>query len=257
MEHEGRSLDQLLNDEPLEDAAETQPVETAPEVAELPQEAPDGPARGPDGKFLPKQETGVNDAGPPPDKLPQEDYKAIREEREKRQRLEAELEALKQQFQSQQPKEPPAPPPSVWEDENAWGGQLVNSAVAQSTYQSKLLMSEMLVSQQHEDFAEIKDKLMEFVGANPAINQQVAESQHPWMTAYKAFKNQQAMQELGATDLETLRAKIREELQAEMQTAQVPVQRPGVPPTLTGERNVGTRTGPEWAGPKPLTELLG
>ena len=111
------------------------------------------------------------------------------------------------------------------------------------------------MAEQAEDFADIKQQLVEFVGSNPAVNQQVAESQHPWRTAYQAFKNQQTMKELGATDLTTLREKMREELMAEMQ-ANAPVV-PNVPPSLSTKRNVGSRSGPAWTGPKPLGELLG
>jgi hypothetical protein len=105
-----------------------------------------------------------------------------------------------------------------------------------------------------QDFSAVRNQLFEFVGANPAINQQVAESQHPWKTAYTLFKNQQTMQELGATDIETLRAKIREEVLAEAQ-AQAPAAK--IPPSLSNQRSVASRSGPAWSGPTPLGDLIG
>lgn len=232
-----KSLDDILdgNDEPEVVEAVEQPQEPEPQGVE-----PE-----------PVQEP---EAGPPPaDRLPQDVYEPLKAVRSENKELKDQLEALRREIQ--QPKEPPAPPPSVWEDENAWGGQLVSQAVQVSAYQSKLQMSEMLMAEQAEDFADIKQQLVEFVGSNPAVNQQVAESQHPWRTAYQAFKNQQTMKELGATDLTTLREKMREELMAEMQ-ANAPVV-PNVPPSLSTKRNVGSRSGPAWTGPKPLGELLG
>lgn len=252
MAEESKTLDQLLNNEEPE-ALGAEPAEAAPE------EARSGPERDEHGRFAakgveePQPETEAETV-PPTDKLPKEDYKAIREEREKRQALERELEAVRQQMQQR----PPEPAPDIWENTEGWqnhfGTQLVSQAVQASTSQARLQMSAMMMEQQHEDFAQVKDELVRFVGENPAINQQVAESQHPWSTAYKAYKNQQAVAELGATNLDELRAKLREEILAEAQ-AQSPV--PGAPPTLTTERNVGARTGPAWAGPKPLDELLG
>lgn len=253
MEHQGQSLDSLLNDEP-QDAVEAPEVETVPEPTEHAETPSEGPLRGPDGKFASKQDTtGVEDAVPPTDKLPKEDYKAIREEREKRQALERELEALRQQIT--QPQEPPAPPPSVWEDENAYGGHLVSTAVQQATFNAKLDMSEMMARQAHPDFEDMKAAFVELMTQNPVLQQQALADPHPWNKAYEIAKNHKAMQELGATNLDELRAKVREELMAEMgASAQPQVQ---VPPTLSTERNVGARTGPEWTGPKSLDQLLG
>lgn len=254
MDNEGEnSLDSILNEQPAEAAPV---VEAAPEA----EPSDEGQPRGPDGKFLPKQ-TGVEpeptpEAAPPADKLPPEEYKAIREEREKRQRLETELEALKQQFQQlQQPKEPPAPPPSVWEDEQAWGQHLTGQAVTEASFNAQLNTSEMLCRDRFDDFDDKKAKFLEMAKANPVIVQQALADPHPWRRAYQIVTNAARLEELGATDLDTLKAKMREEVLAELQQEQTPVQ-PQIPPSLTNERNVGNRSGPAWSGPRPLTELL-
>lgn len=260
-----KSLDDILdgNDEP---EVEAEAVEAQPEQPEATE--PEPQPRDESGKFAAKGETEPQPEEPqeePPSSKPDAGVLAAkRAETERRQAAEKErddfarqLEALRSEIQQQQkPQEPEAPPPSVWEDENAWGGQLVSQAVQQSAYQAKLQMSEMLMSEQAEDFADIKQQLVEFVGSNPAINQQVAESQHPWRTAYQAFKSQRTMQELGATDVDTLRAKLREEILAELQ-ANAPVEQPKVPPSLSTKRNVGSRSGPNWTGPTPLGDLIG
>lgn len=255
---EGTSLDDLLNGEPTEP------------TADAPQNAPDNPAaddrpRDEHGRFAAKgvePQDNPAEPVPPTDKLPMEEYKAIREEREKRQTLERELEALKQQFQAvQQPKEPPAPPPSLWEDDQAWqqhfGQEVVTTAVQQATFNAKLDMSEMMVRQANPDFDDVKAEFIALAEQNPQLVQQALADPHPWNKAYQIAKNHKTMAELGATDLETLKAKLREELMAEMQ-AQPPVNpgRPVLPPTLTTERSVGSRSGPAWAGPASLDDLL-
>ncbi len=250
---EGTSLEDIFNDEPtgVTDAA---PAEMAPEPTQDVEPASDGPARGPDGKFAAKQQSDVEDTGPSPDKLPPAEYKAIREEREKRQTLERELEALKSEFQSlRQPKEPEAPPPSLWEDEQGWAQHNRQATVGEARFQSRLDMSEMMAAQAHDDFDDMQAKFNEMAQQNPAIVQQALQSRHPWESAYKIAKNAVSAAELGATNVDELRAKIREELMAEI--GQPPAS-PSLPATLTNQRNVGVRSGPAWSGPRPLSELL-
>lgn len=247
---EGTSLDDLLNASP-EPETVTEPVETR--------------ERDEHGRFAAK-ETGVEPAEPegeaepvpPTDKLPQEEYKAIKEEREKRQTLERELETLKtqiQQFQAQQ--NPPEPPPSLWEDEEGWGGNLVKTAVTQSTHQSRLMTSEMLMRQAEPEFDSLMSVYVELERANPAIIPQVMNNPHPYAEAIKIAKNQRAMQELGAVNVSELEAKMREKIMAELETGSTPLSgKPAIPASLTGERSVASRTGPAWSGPTSLDDLL-
>lgn len=243
-----KSLDDILDGEPeVQEQAAPEPEQPEPQVEGSEEK----------GVEPEQQEQPVEPEAEPPsaDKLPEDVYKPLRAVRDENKALKDRLEALEKEAQQrQQPKEPEAPPPSVWEDENAWGGQLVSQAVQQAAYQSRLQMSEMLMAEQVDDFSTVKQQLVEFVGQNPVLNQQVAESQHPWRTAYQAFKNQQTMAELGATDIASLEAKMREKLLAELQE-QVPAK--PVPPSLSTKRNVGNRSGPSWSGPTPLGELIG
>jgi hypothetical protein len=242
-------LEDFFNDDEPE-ATVAEPVAEAPQAEAQPRDET--------GKFAAKT-TGVEadepQSEPPSDKLPPETFKGLKEEREKRQNLERELEALRQQIQAvQQPQEPPAPPPTIWEDEQGWQQHFGNAVTAQASMNARLDMSEMLASQNH-DFDEMKAKFVEMMSQNPALQQQALQAKHPWEKAYQIAKNAKTMEELGATDLDTLKAKLREELLAEAQV-QVPVTA-GLPPSLTSARNVGARTGPAWSGPKSLDELLG
>lgn len=240
-----------------------------PAIQEAPEQSatPDQP-RDDSGRFAAK-ETGVEPAAEPEadplpeqvppttDRLPPDTFKAVKEEREKRQQLERELEALKQQIQAvQQPQEPPAPPPSLWEDEQGWQQHFAAQVTQQANLNATLNLSEMLTRREKPDFDPMKEKFLQMAQMNPALAQQALSDPDPWGKAYQIAKNAATMEELGATDLEALKAKLREEVLAEAQ-AQVPVAAATIPPTLTTARNVGARSGPAWSGPRSLEDLLG
>src|SRR5688500_2106114 len=144
------------------------PAEVTTEPAE-----PEGPPRDEHGRFLPKQtgeEQPRETAEPvpptePKDQLPPETCKGLKEEREERQNLERAPEPRKQPIQTIQApaQQQPVPPPSVWEDEQAFGQHLTGQAVNQATFNARLDMSEMLASQAHEYFDEMKEKFIEMM----------------------------------------------------------------------------------------------
>jgi hypothetical protein len=234
MDIEPKGIDELLNGAPDEAPIE----DVAPEPVETPEPEQTGPARDEQGRFAPRQtgdEPHVTAEATPANPIPEDQFKGYLTEKRKRQELEEKLATLEQRFQSlQQPKE--------------------QSQFA--TFNAKLEMSEMLTRKAHDDFDAMKTAFVEMAQQNPALAQQALADPDPWEKAYRIAKNAATMAELGATDIETLRAKIREELLAEQQ-AQPPAPQVQVPPSLTGERNVGSRTGPAWAGPRSLSELLG
>lgn len=240
------------------------PVEQqAPETPEA-QEAPESDSnveteqpRGPDGKFVPKGND--NGAMPAPEEktIPIQSYQA---EKQKRQEWETryrdEVETLRRELEEiKKPKQPEAPPPSIWEDEQAtfshYGQQITSRAVEQATYQSKLQMSEMMARQSYADFGDLWEPMNEFLRSNPAVIEQASQAAHPWDHAYKAYKNYTTMQELGATDIETLRSKLREEIMAEQARSA-----PAIPRSLADAQSSKGGNGP---APKPLTleDILG
>ena len=240
------SIDDFLSDEA-----------PAPEVVEEQPQQQDARPRDEHGRFAPK-ESPPDEGAPPAPEVDQSTIPvaALKAEREKRQALEAEVAALKQQFTP--PKEPPPPPPSIWDDEQGWqthfGSQVVTTAVQQASLNAKLDMSEMMVRQANPDFEEMKTTFLQLAEATPGIVQQALQDPHPWNKAYQIAKNHKTMQELGATNVDELRAKIREEVLAEQ--GQPASARPQIPVSLTNERNVGSRTGPAWSGPALLEDLL-
>jgi hypothetical protein len=108
------TIDEILNDEGPAPEAITQPEPEAP--VEPVASEPEAATR--TGREGPVCTQGRTSGAPAPDRLPQDEFKALKDERTKRQTLESELATLKQQFQQLQ--NPPEPPPSVFEDEQGW-----------------------------------------------------------------------------------------------------------------------------------------
>ncbi len=246
MDEERKSLDELLDEQNEAQAQTPEPVitESAAEQAER--------ARDEHGRFAKKGEEG---GSPPPDEG-EFDGKATLGERRRRQEAEQRLAALEQELQAL--KAPQAPPPDIFEDTQGWqqnfGGQVVSTAVQHASLNATLNMSEMLTRRDHEDFEEMKADFLELAQQNPSLREEALADPDPWAKAYKIAKAHRTMKDLGAVDVDGLREQLRAEVLAEMQ-GHVP-QRPGLPPTLTTERNLGSRSGPPWSGPKPLGELL-
>jgi hypothetical protein len=105
------------------------------------------------------------------------------------------------------------------------------------------------------EFETVKQDVYQFVGSNPAINAEVQKSPHPWQTAYKAFKNHQAMQQLGTTDLAEIEAKLREKIMADLQ-AQAPAQ-PTIPRSLADAQSSRASAQSAPGNPLSLQDILG
>lgn len=227
----------------------------APITDDAPQS--EGPVRDESGRFAPKEkgEPQIAETVPPTDDEPMIPLAAQKDERRKRQEAEQRIADLEKQIQAfQQPAEPAAPPPSVFEDEQAFGGHLVNTAVSQASLNARLDMSEMLASQNHEDFDAMKDKFLQMMAANPALQQQAMAAKHPWEKAYQLAKNAATMEELGATDLTTLEAKLREKITAEM--AAQPAQQPNLPASLADAQSSRSAATGAGQGPPSLQDIL-
>ena len=235
------SMNELLNeDTPAQaDIRAKMPEPAEPETGVTPKEpeaAPEAPAE-------------------PPSALPKEVYEPLRAVRDENKSLKEQLEQRRREITAK-PKEPEAPPPTIWEDEQAALAYTQQQAVAQSlagsAYQTKLFTSEFHARKNIEGFNEVWEPLNQWLSQNPTVAQQAATDYDPWGFAYRAYKNQQTMQELGATDIEQLKAKIRADLEAEMAASRPPV----IPPSLSTQRSVSSRNGPAWSGPPSMKDLL-
>jgi len=251
---------------------EEPPVEAAeaaqePQATEQPQEqeaASSGPERDESGRFKPKGDK--EDAPPASDEKSKGLEAGIAAERKKRQDAEQRYADLERQIaelrEASKPKEPAnqEPPPSIWDDEGAWqqhfGGQVVSTAVQQATMNAKLDMSEMMARQAHDDFDDMKGAFLKMAESNPALAQQALGDPHPWNRAYQIAKNAKTMEELGATDLDTLKAQLLEQLKAEQAQSQEAA-KPNLPQSLAGEQSARGSSAAPNNGPPSLQDILG
>lgn len=251
-----KSLDDILdgNDEP-----ELETVEAQPEQQPEPEPQP----RDEQGKFAEKgveQPETVDVEPPSTDKLPKDVYEPLKAVRSENQTLKEQLEALRNEIRQQKPKEPPQPAPDMFGEPENWqqhfAGQTVSAAVQQAAFENKLNTSEFYARKNIEGFSDEWDGLNKWLQQNPAITQQALADFDPWGFAWRQYTNQRTIQELGATDVADLEAKLRAKWEAELQ-ANVPVEPGKVPTSLSTKRSVGSRSGPAWTGPTPLGDLIG
>lgn len=253
------NLDDFLDgNEPTVEPIEAEREQEPPKVAQEAETQPSGPERDESGRFKAKGEEG--DAPPASDEKSKGLEAGIAAERRKRQEIEQRYADLERRIaEMQQPKEPEAPPPSLWEDEQAFmqhnNSQVVSAAVQQATMNAKLDMSEMMARQAHEDFDDMKERFVKMMQENPAIQQQALNDPHPWNRAYQIAKNAATMEELGATDLDGLKAQLLEQLKAE-QAQQAEQAKPQLPQSLAGEQSArGSASSPD-NGPPSLQDVL-
>lgn len=233
-----------------------QPIEVEAEQA---QSEPQGDPDADQGQAEPTGEN--NDATPVSSEKVKGQEAAIVAERKKRQAAETRIADMERQLtQLQAAQTPPAPvkpAPDMFADPQAWqqhnNEAVQSSAVEQATFNAKLQMSEMMASQKHGDFTELQPQIDKWLRENPAMINQANATSHPWDHAYTAFKNYTAMQELGATDIASMKEQMREQIMAEQ--AQAQQQAPNLPQSLAGAQSAN-RSGTQ-SGPLSLEEILG
>ena len=211
---------------PVEDAVEAKP--------ETPSEAEAEATKAPEKAEEPK-----------PQMVP---LAALHEERDRRKALEAQLAA--------QPRKEPEPMPDVFDDAEGYTKRL-QTDIQQTAQTVRLDLSEDLARQTHGD--ELVDAAMEAFKphANTALHQQILAARNPYAELVRWHKQQEIAAQIGNDPdawREAERAKLREEIQAEMAAKAVADLKA---PSLANQPNVGARSGPTWAGPTPLSSVIG
>jgi hypothetical protein len=238
----GREPEPVTDKQPQAEAETVETNDAEPVKAEQP--------RGPDGKFAPKGETKDAPPASDEDRIP---VSAIQDERRKRQELErrvADYEAKLQQLSN-----PPQPAPDMFENPEGWqshfGNDIRQQAAQEASLNATLNTSEMLARDKFDDFEDMKASFLELAKDNPTLAQQALSDPHPWRKAYQIAKTHTTMQQVGATDVDSLRAQIRAELEAELK-AQPAVD---IPQTLATAQSGRTAVPPPNAPPS-LQDLL-
>ena len=246
-------MDDFLKGEIEEPTVVETPEPEAVETVEEPVKA-ERP-RGPDGKFIPKGEEEA--VASPVTEEPRLEHPALIGERRRRQEFEQRVKELEAQLQQVQ--NPPQPKPDMFDNPEGWEGhfgqQITQTAVQQATINSKLEMSEMLARDKFDDFDDMKSKFMELAGENPVLAQQALGDPHPWRKAYQIAKTAVTMQEVGATDVGSLRAEIEAKVRAEL-AAEVKAP-PPIPDTLANAQSARGSSAESLPSPLSLDQILG
>jgi hypothetical protein len=267
-----QSIGEILNGE--EPAAETAPVEVAAEAVETPtvEAEPaaqaEGPARGPDGKFISKGEPETAESAPP---APQEEtgnipIAALKDERSKRQTLESEVAQLREQLNRLQQPQPtvqaePQEAPDQWEDPDGYRDWLIQTArneAGQAAIQAfnyqRIQTDAAQFRADKPDYEAVIAQFGTMAQSNPGLIEQMQQAASPAKFAYDTAKLELEIRQHGGIDgLIEARLKAREAQAMQGLQAQLPQ---SAPPTISADRSVGARTGPAWSGPTPLSELL-
>lgn len=259
---ENTPLSDILNDEPAAEA-ETTEVETT----EAPQETEatgDGRPRDEKGRFAPKGEK--TEEAPPASEESEGNIPiaALKDERSKRQALEAELAQMRAYYAQMQQQPQPQQvqgPPDRWEDPEGYDAWLIQQAAsyasstarqeATQAYQTeRVRMSAEAAKSRYPDYFEKLDVFDKMLQVNPGLAQQLYRAPDPADFAYKTAQLQMdIMQHGGIEGLVQARVKARE---AELlQNAPA-----ALPPSISSDRSVGARGGPAWGGPTPLGDIL-
>lgn len=259
------SLDDLLNGtEPTEAPAEA--VQEAP--AESPEPETIGQPRAENGQFAAKEAKGVETPAPEPDAvvptatehpLPQAEYKALKEEKRRRQEAEARIAALEAQYTQRQP-QPPEPETDFWDNPQGAIATQVQRAVLEALQAQKqqqtlerINESEAKAREAHDDYGDAFLAFQQAATANPSLIQQMTAASDPAEFAYKKGKTALELERVGSID-ELLKAE-RVKWEAEARAA-MPAP-PALPSTTASDGSVGGRAGPAWSGPTPLGQMLG
>lgn len=221
----------FLSNESQVDEHEQTSKDVLPEEIEqeAPEPNPDRP-RDEQGRFA-KDDKGEDKGAPPapePDKQQHIPLTALLDEREKRQKLERELEQMRREYvQRQQPAQLPKVP-SVLEDEAAYN-QHVESMVSQAVVNERLNLSEEMARDKYGN--EDVDAALESVRADPRIAQHFMQTRHPYKGLVEWHRQQKLMAEIG-NDPAAYRARVEAELRAQIEAQAKPEpSRPKPPPS--------------------------
>ena len=284
----GKSLDDILNNEPTapetEAAVET-PAEPEAEQAEeisastaareklREDEASDGPARDEKGRFAAKgdktEETPPAEATP----APQEEtgnipIAALKDERAKRQALEAEVQQMRayltQMQRPQQQAQQPISPPDRWEDPEGYDRWLVQQVTAaaeqkatEAFHYQRIATAAVQFKADKPDYDQTIQVFGQMASANPGLIQQMQQSVNPAQFAYDYAKQAIAIQTAGSLDAYIQQEADRRAAAKAAELAEVQHKLPAsAPPTISNDRSVGPRTAPSFQGPTPLGDIL-
>ncbi len=294
---EQMSMDDILSDapaKPAEKPAEAPAPEAAPERTHEPvsslrreHQRKEFEAQGRDpetGKFVKKEEAPAAPAEKPKEEAkaaepakpaaPQQEEMTPKEkaafakaadETRKRQALEQrlrELEARVQQPAQAAPQGQQEAPKTFWDDpEGALKRQ--EQVMQQAVLGTRLQTAEAIARSRYPDFEEKVGIFRDLALRTPGLAQQMLMANDPAEFAYRTAANHKAIQDAGGVDAlvakarEEERAKVRQELEAELKAKAETLakDRAALPGSLTDAPSKGSNR-PVWSGPTSMQDIL-
>lgn len=252
------------NGTPLDDILSN---EEAPQIEQTQEER----QRDEQGRFAPKagenlEQLDVSDSqqqeGPPPSEPEQSHIPiaALKDERAKRQQIEAERQQLAERLQQYD---------AYFAQQNGQQQQqeqdpleiITQQVMAKLQPQTEMQMLTMRVDMAEQvartkwaDYDEKVEHFKEAVQSNPFLLQELKAASNPAEYAYNAAQRILEAKSYGqpGPSREAMETEIREKLMAELG-----LNKPKVPTSLVNEQSRGARSGPAWSGPTPLGQILG
>lgn len=247
--------DIFADDEPITTTEEVSPPAPAAKAEAEPKDRDDK------GRFKAKEEAPDEDTGetsaPPADDRQDKGHSvpvtALLDEREKRQRIEAEAEQMRREVaefrrREQQAQQKPVEVPDILEDPAGYR-QHVEQVFDQRLNAQRLQMSRFMA--EREFGKETVDAAFEFFNRHPRDSWALIQEPSPFHAAVDAYKRAQAVEEFG-TDPNAYREKLRAEMEAEMResiraelAAEMTPNRPKSPPrSLASAASSGSNAPP-------------
>lgn len=253
-------IDEFLDGEPETGGEEAQTTEStegaqaAPEAEPAPESAPDTPEKPEDGATAEKTDA------PAASEEKHVPLAALQDERQKRQALERQFEAFRQEVTQAHQRETPKPP-DMFEDpegylrhmEQSFDEKLISRVMGMAEAQSRAT---------HGDFDEALAAFGDAVRANPVLSHQLRQAAHPGEFAYQVGKQALMMREIGDPEafgqkrFDAGYEKAKAEFEPRLKELEAKLTEQAAPPNLGGERSAGDRSGPAWAGPESLEEMF-
>lgn len=198
-------------------------------------------------------------------------FKAVKDERSKRQAAEArnkELEDKLQQFiggqQQQQPEQKQQPSKADWFGDPETAAQQQMQQMQQMLFEQRAQMGQELMRSQHDDFDEMETKFFQMLDENPRLGDGLHSAANPARYAYETAKK--AMEAEALKDVDSYKAKleadVRKDVEAKLRAEyeakyQKQQEKEGaVLPSLSDAPSKGGLKSDDWSGPTPLEDIL-
>lgn len=189
----------------------------------------------------------------------------LRRANDRAERMERAWAQTQQQRQQQ-------PPPDWYENPEGatvhavrrhFGADFQRLQAQQQQYEQMLHANARIIAEgrySEEEVGEAEQAFMDAIQSRslePADYQKLVNSPNRYSAAVQWYRRQKAQREIG-DDPAAFKERVRQEIMAELESGQGgnSGKAPVMPSNFASARNVGSRSGPTWGGPKPLSDIF-